>query len=78
MVLLPIGADQPLNAARCEDIRVARVLNALEATREEIRDAARAVLSDPLFRQNAQRVQVEIAALPGPEHGIRLVERIAA
>jgi MGT family glycosyltransferase len=76
MVLLPMGADQPLNAARCEDLRVARVLNAFEARPEHVRDAATAVLTDPLYRQNAQRMEAEIAALPGPDYGVRLIDAL--
>lgn len=76
MVLLPIGADQPFTAARCEEIGVARVLNAFEATSEDVRQAAIAVLTDPTYRQNARRLQAEIAALPGPEYGVQLLERL--
>jgi UDP:flavonoid glycosyltransferase YjiC (YdhE family) len=76
MVLLPIGADQPLNAARCSELRVARVLNALEATPQDVHDAAEAVLADTAYARNAKRLEAESAALPGPEHGVRLLERI--
>ena len=31
-VLIPMGADQPMNAARCEQLGVARVLDPIEAT----------------------------------------------
>lgn len=78
MVLLPMGADQPLNAARCVELQVARVLSALEATPQDVRDAAAAVLADTAYTRNAKRLEAEIAALPGPEHGVRLLERIAA
>ena len=78
MVLLPIGADQPFNAARCEDLHVGRVLNALKATSEDVQLAAMAVLGDVTHRQNAKRLQAEIAALPNPEYGVRLFERLAA
>jgi UDP:flavonoid glycosyltransferase YjiC (YdhE family) len=77
MILLPIGADQTLNAARCEDLHVGRVLNALEATPRDVKLAAMAVLQDVTFTQNAKRLQAEIAALPGPEYGVRLLERLA-
>ena len=76
MVLLPIGADQPFNAARCEDLHVGRVLNALEATSENVQFAANAVLSDVTYKQNAKRLEAEIAALPGPDYGVRLLERL--
>lgn len=76
-VLLPMGADQPLNAARCADLGVAQVLDPLTATPESVRDAVMTVLSDPRYRQAAQRLQAEIAALPRPEHAVDLLERLA-
>ena len=77
MVLLPIGADQPLNAARCDELGVAMVLNALKATPDDVRDAATAVLADVTYRQNARELEAEIAALPGPEYGVHLLEQLA-
>lgn len=76
-VLLPMGADQPLNGARCADLGVAQVLDPLTATPESVRDAVTMVLSDPRYRQAAQRLQAEIAALPGPEHAVDLLEQLA-
>jgi UDP:flavonoid glycosyltransferase YjiC (YdhE family) len=76
MVLIPMGADQPLNAARCEELRVARVLDAVEATPEMVREAVSAVLSDPTYRTGAERLRDEIAALPGPAHALTLLERL--
>jgi UDP:flavonoid glycosyltransferase YjiC (YdhE family) len=78
MVLLPIGADQPLNAARCEELQVARVLDPFHATAGDVSNAVSDVLSDPSYRRNAQRLKAEIEALPGPEHALRLLERLAA
>jgi UDP:flavonoid glycosyltransferase YjiC (YdhE family) len=76
-VLIPMGADQPLNAARCEELGVARVLDAVRATPEQVREAVSAVLSDPTYRSAAERFRGEIAALPGPEHAVKLLERLA-
>jgi UDP:flavonoid glycosyltransferase YjiC (YdhE family) len=78
MVLLPIGADQPFNAARCHDLHVGRVLNAFGAAPEDVRRAATAVLEDATYGQNAKRLQEENASLPGPEYGVQLLERLAA
>jgi UDP:flavonoid glycosyltransferase YjiC (YdhE family) len=78
MVLLPIGADQPLNAARCQALHVARVLDPVRATAADVSKAATDVRSDPSYRRNAQRLQAEIEALPGPEHALRLIERLSA
>jgi UDP:flavonoid glycosyltransferase YjiC (YdhE family) len=78
MVLLPIGADQPLNAARCGELGVARVLDALEATPEAVRAAVSAVLEDPAYRRAAERLRDEIAALPEPRHAVGLLERLVS
>jgi MGT family glycosyltransferase len=76
MVLLPIGADQPFNAARCDELHVGRVLNPVDATPEDVRLAALAVLTDATHRQSAMRLKAEIAALPDPQYGVRLLERL--
>jgi MGT family glycosyltransferase len=75
-VLLPMGADQPWNAAHCEELGVALVLDAMRATPEDVREAVAAVLRDPGYRAAAERVRDEIRALPGPEHAVRLLERL--
>lgn len=77
MVVIPIGADQPRNAQRCTDLHVARVLHALEATPDRVREAASDVLADPTYRLNAERIRDEIAVLPGPDHAVTLLERLA-
>ena len=75
-VLLPMGADQPWNAARCEELGAALVLDALRATPEDVRAAVSTVLDDPSYRAAAERVRDEIRALPGPEHAVTLLERL--
>jgi UDP:flavonoid glycosyltransferase YjiC (YdhE family) len=77
-VLLPMGADQPQNAARCKELGVARVLDAVSATPETVRDAVADVLSDPGYRAAAARIADEIAALPAPEDMATLLEQLAA
>jgi len=78
LVLLPMGADQPQNAERCAALGAGRVLDVVAATPDDVRDAVSAVLSDPSYRVAAERLQDELAALPGPEHAVALVERLAA
>ena len=73
-VLIPMGADQPLNAARCESLGLARVLDPVAATPGEIRDAVAAVLADPGYRTAARRLQAEFAALPGPADAVLRLE----
>ena len=77
MVVIPIGADQPRNAQRCRDLHVARVLHALEATPDRVRAATSDVLADPTYRLSAEGMRDEIAALPGPDHAVTLLERLA-
>ena len=48
-----------------------------DRTIEAIRSAVRAVLAGPTYRTNAERVRDEMAALPGPEHAVALLERLA-
>lgn len=74
MVLLPIGADQPLNAARCVATGVAVALDPISATPAMIRDAVTTVTRDPSHAAAARGLQAEMAALPPPEDAVdRLV-----
>lgn len=78
LVCLPMGADQPHNAARCEDLGLGRVLDSVTATPAAVREAVAEVLSDPRPRQAAQRLRAEWAALPGPASALTLLEQLAA
>ncbi|MBC8163520.1 MAG: glycosyltransferase family 1 protein [Roseiflexaceae bacterium] len=78
MVLIPMGADQPLNAARCEVLSIAQTLDAVAATPAMVREAVTTVLANPSYQQAAERLRDEIAALPGPEHVVRLLEQLVA
>jgi UDP:flavonoid glycosyltransferase YjiC (YdhE family) len=73
-LLLPMGADQPWSADRCEALGVARVLDVIAATPADIRAAVSEL--DGL-RTAAARVREEIARLPGPEHAVSLLEAYA-
>ena len=78
LVLLPMGADQPLNADRCAALGVGRVLDVIAATPDDVRDAVSAVLSEPSYRAAAERIGDEFAALPGPAHAVELLEELVA
>jgi len=77
-VLLPMGADQPQNAARCQELGVARVVDAVRATPETVREAVADVLSDPSYCSAAEGLADEIAVLPGPEHTVALLAGMAS
>ena len=74
MVILPGGADTPVNARRAAALGTAVVLGADEGTLEAVGAKVWTVLDDPGYRQSARQVQAEIEALPGPERGIDLLE----
>jgi UDP:flavonoid glycosyltransferase YjiC (YdhE family) len=76
MVLIPMGADQPLNGERCAALGVARVLDPIEATSGDVRESVVAVLTETTYRLEAERIRAEIAALPGPEYAAELLERL--
>jgi len=77
MVLIPMGADQPHNAARCAALGVARVLDPMTATPQVVRTAASAVLTDPAYRRAAGGLAAQLAAAPPPEYAVGLLERLA-
>jgi UDP:flavonoid glycosyltransferase YjiC (YdhE family) len=76
LVVIPLGADQPGNAARCEELGVARVLDPVRATPALVREAVSAVLSEPGYRRAAQTLAAEIGALAEPAAAVRRVEQL--
>lgn len=78
MVTIPLMGDQSENAARVAALRAGVTIEPGERTAAAIRSAVREMLSDPSYRRHAQRVRDEMAALPGPEHAVELLERLAA
>ncbi|MGO1053406.1 glycosyltransferase [Crossiella sp. CA198] len=66
-LLLPMGADQPHNAARCAALGFAKVLDPTTATPDQVRANAAALLTDPEYARRTQEYAGEIAALPGPD-----------
>lgn len=77
-LLIPLGADQPLNAERCSALGVAHVLEAAEITPQLVREAAATMLDDPACRRRAERLRDEIATLPEPAYVVGLLERLAS
>jgi UDP:flavonoid glycosyltransferase YjiC (YdhE family) len=72
LVIRPVAADHPFNAARAEQLGVARIIT-------DPGDAgvtAQTVLNDPAFRQSAQKVQALNATLPSPAHVLHSLEAL--
>jgi UDP:flavonoid glycosyltransferase YjiC (YdhE family) len=78
MVLLPMGADQPLNAERCAALGVGRVLDVVRATPDDIHSATTDVLAGAAYRAAAGRLRDEVASLPHPDVAVGLIERLAS
>ena len=76
-VLLPMGADQPCNAARCAALGVGRTLDALTCSPEEVHDAVITVSSDPSYHRRAAQLRDETLALPDAAYAVGLIERLA-
>ncbi len=77
LVLIPLTADQPQNARRCVEAGVGVRVPADGALPDAVRAAVRSVLTDARYRTNAARIRDEMAELPGPEHAVALLERLA-
>ncbi len=78
MVTIPLGADQPQNARRCAALGVGETIGPDDRTAGAIREAARRVLREPPFRERAERVRDAMEALPGLDHAVQLLERLAS
>ena len=67
LVLVPQGADQFDNTARCAAAGAAVVVRPEELTAGAVQLALERVLDDPSFAEAARRVQAEIQAMPTAE-----------
>lgn len=75
-VVIPLGSDQFNNAARLASTG-AGITVGHERIEDDLTDAIRKVLDDPLYRLNAGRIRSEIAEMPGPDEVVPLIERLA-
>lgn len=76
MVVIPISADQPYSAGRCAALGVGAVVGPDERSPVAVRQAVRTVLADRGYARRAREMQCDMAALPGPEHGVALLEAL--
>ncbi len=77
-VLLPLGADQPHNAARAEELGLARTLDAATVTADLISRSVEHVLDDQKALDRTRQVADEIRALPRVEGTVPLLEKLYA
>ena len=76
-MLLPLGADQPHNAARAEELGLAIALDAASATPHAIRQTVSTALQDDAMRRRARGVAEEIAGLPDVDATVPWLEALA-
>jgi UDP:flavonoid glycosyltransferase YjiC (YdhE family) len=77
MLLLPMGADQLLNAQRCAQLGLGQWLDPLMATPTQVRESVNMLLTTPAYREAAGRMRDEIRALPDVTLAIQQIERVA-
>jgi UDP:flavonoid glycosyltransferase YjiC (YdhE family) len=88
MGFIPLGSDHGTNAQRCTELGAGISypvcasepyvhVRLADLDPAQVRRMTRTLLVDDRYRQAAQRVQREIAGLPGQEHAVRLIERLA-
>jgi UDP:flavonoid glycosyltransferase YjiC (YdhE family) len=76
MVLLPLGADQFVHAARCEALGVALTVSPDAITPKAIRDALVRVRGEPGYRKRARELRAEMASMPGVRRAVELIEEL--
>jgi len=74
LLLVPQGADQFDNAARCERAGAAIVLRPDELTADAVRASLRRLLEEPSYRSAAEAVAGEIAAMPTAAEAVPAIE----
>jgi UDP:flavonoid glycosyltransferase YjiC (YdhE family) len=74
LLLVPQGADQFDNAARCERAGAAIVLRPDELTADAVRASLRRLLDEPSYSGAAGAVAVEIAAMPTAAEAVPAIE----
>jgi UDP:flavonoid glycosyltransferase YjiC (YdhE family) len=72
---LPIGAEQPYNAAALEKIGAGLRLELSDVTAEAVHDAATRLLDEASFAAAARRIQNEITAMPTAREVLNLLEQ---
>jgi UDP-glucoronosyl and UDP-glucosyl transferase len=76
LVCVPLGADQPLNAARCVAVGAGLSLDAMTLSPDAARAAVDEILREPRYRRAAERLRDELAAQPPVADAAGWIERL--
>jgi UDP:flavonoid glycosyltransferase YjiC (YdhE family) len=77
-IVIPLGADQMLNAKRVDATGAGRVMDAITLTPADVEQSASEVLEDASCRIAAKRLRDEIAELPDVESVVPELEALVA
>ena len=81
LVVVPLFADQPRNAARVEEVGAGIAVppdrDDPEAAVRPLRDAVEAVLAEPSYRERAAVLATDSRAQPVVDEAVGLAERLA-
>ena len=78
LIVTPIAADQFENAQRVEQAGAGVVIGPEQRAAAAIRRAVRETLNNPTYRESAERIHREMDGLPGLDHAVDLLERLAS
>ncbi len=78
ILAMPLGADHFYNAARIEACGAGIMLDPQTVTPTRVKAAILDLATNAIYRQNAQRVQSEIARMPSPEVAVGLLENLVS
>jgi UDP:flavonoid glycosyltransferase YjiC (YdhE family) len=76
-VMIPMDADQPLNAARAEELGFAIVLAPDRRTPSDIASAIRRVIDDRSYAEHAGRLRADIEALDPVEAAVEALAQLS-
>ena len=77
LVLLPLSADQPINARRVAELGAGLTLDGGAAGVGRLAEAVARVLQEPGYREAARRIAAEVATLPSVEEAAADLTAIA-
>jgi UDP:flavonoid glycosyltransferase YjiC (YdhE family) len=87
LLVVPISAHHPFHAARITALSLGKALRRADRTApaaagtelsaSAVREAVREILRSSEIRANARQIAEEMAALPGVDHAVELLERLA-
>ncbi len=76
LVVVPFGADQPINARSVQRLGLGHVIEVDDLTPAGLREAVRSVLDEPNWRDNMEHVRDESNALPPASDAVAMLEQL--